>query len=93
MSKVLIALDTKTDELIVSVDGKELKSVSEVTIYSYGELEVSISIGQMEPAAEEGDLRTYTRLIAAVKGDIGPAEAVDRPVYQDIANFLGKYNV
>ena len=91
MSKVSIEFDTKTDELSVSVDGKPLKDVCSVNIYSYEyeeEREVSINIGMCSKPEDEEDLRTYTSLSASVKEDIGPISIVNKQVYSDIANFI-----
>ncbi len=92
MSKVSIELDTKTDELVVKVDGKELSNVCDISIYTYsdykGKPETSISIGLVDRESEEDDLRAYTRLSAAYKEDVGNAKVETKQVYQDIANFL-----
>lgn len=110
MSKVVITLDTVEDDLSVTVDGRTIDNISDVCIYrsDYGRKPyVSISISQVTPGEEDGDMSTYTRLTASEKdlkvakeenrvvgqvGDLVQYEVDEAPVYSDIADMLSHYH-
>jgi len=98
MSKVSIEFDTKTDELVVKVDGKEIAGVTDVSIYSYKyregyedelETKTSISITTTQSGGDDDDLRTVTHLCAAYKDDIIANKPKNTAkLYKDIQNYL-----
>ncbi len=92
MSKVSIELDTKTDELTVTVDGKVLEHVTDVSIYKWEDYKdtdmVSISIGISEKAEDKDDLQTHMRLVARRNEDFAEPTEDAKKVYEDIAKFL-----
>lgn len=94
MSKVSIELDTQTQELKVTVDGKALDNVKSASVYQYkdyydGDKEkVSVNISQMIEPETEGDMCTCIMLSASANGDIVADKTAETELQRSISGFL-----
>jgi len=93
MSNVVINVDTSNKTVSVSVDGKAVENVSDISVYSELTGYFGVDIGIRE---EMGDLKKVTRLIASEKEHVNAKESeefkgfkvVDDSLVQEISKFF-----
>lgn len=95
MSKIIVEFDTKEQAMSVKVDGKEVSDVYDVSFYRYEDYndkeKITVGIGIRKEPENEGDLCTYTRLVASENGEMTETQDDAKPVHGDIAKLLEKY--
>lgn len=95
MAKITIEVDTANkSQAKVTIDGKVIKNIDNVSLYGVGTEYMSIDIGQFEIIGEgDGAMRKYTRLSASEKdspdlSNFASASAPDKEISAGIAALL-----